>query len=107
MTEQTQEDTLEDIPLVHRGIVERHGRDCYYLAMSSGLAVEGLTRLDQLAYQHNSKQGAIAVQIVQTQLNKLLAALMVLQGLDAAKVRECQKEILSTPMEGARVQLLH
>lgn len=108
MTEETKVDDLEGIPLVHQSIAREHGRDCYNLAMVAGLATEGLSRLDELAEKHRSKHGGMAVIIVQQQLNKLLAAMLVFQGITQAQVKACQAVILSTPVaETPRVQVFH
>lgn len=107
MTTEQQEVDLTGIPAQHHEIVKQHGRDAYQLAMIAGLATEGLTRLDELARKHYSKMGVAAVSIVQMQLNMLLGGMLEAKGLTQEQVRACQRDILSTPVEETRIQLLH
>jgi len=107
MNDETKEIDLTGIPAQHHEIVKAHGRDAYHLAMIAGLSTEGLTRLDELARKHYSEMGVAAVSVVQIQLNMLLGGMLEAKGLSQEQVRACQRDILSTPIEETRIQLLH
>lgn len=107
MSAEAKEVDLTGIPAQHHEIVKLHGRDAYQLAMIAGLATEGLSLLDELARKHYSKMGVAAVSIVQIQLNMLLGGMLEAKGISQEQVRACQRDILSTPIEETRIQLLH